>query len=634
MKKAEMAARISLLALGLALAGCGGGGGVASTPTPPAPAPPPPAPPPPPPPPPPTTANADLINLTQSETFTNGSRSGAVSYPKATGAFTASASAGPVNIVYDASTQTYALTSGSRTQSFAPAEVDATTSTGLIKVYKKTSGTTTDTLTLTRPGTAGSLYRYVGGAYWQRTVDGATAISGDFDAVAYGVETPDSAVVRTGGATYATTLLGVVARPDNLYATAGEATLTVNFLSGAISGRSLPNGLRETVAETGAPGRRWDWQFNGNLAGATNAITGTMTLGVASTDSLSGSASGRLYGPVSNEIGLAFQASGADGTRAVGTILGRKSSDTITGTNPSLTDLQFDETFVRRNYGSVAYQSTSNAGLPSVFSSGYFIQPFPYELRYKTSNREFSLVDSGDPSSPTIISTLGTSDASLTDSKFLGYSNNSATSVARLRMYRVGSSNSEVALTYSSFYNLVHIKQNVGGLPNSWFTKNFWIPFGVATANAAMPTTGTASYAGFLHGNAIDGYIDSPTATVSGTIAIGVNFGTAAVSGSISPIITYSTGTTFALGTYSFDRGSYENPGVNRFGVIGSPTIGATFAGGVGSGGPAYNGLVSGTFFGPAAQELTGSFEAQYVPAGTSGILGRVWGAFATTKGP
>lgn len=639
MTKSEIGARVSLLAVGLALAGCGGGsggGGVASTPPPPAPAPTPPAPPPPPPsppPPPPTTANADLISLTQSETFTNDSRTGTVGYPKTTGAFAATASAGAVNIVYDSATQTYTLTSGSRTQSFAPAEVDNATSNGLIKVYKKTSGTITDTLTLTRPGSAGSLYRYVGGAFWQRTIDGTTAVNGEFDAVAYGVETLDSAIVRTGGATYATTLLGVVARPDTLYAMAGEATLSLNFLTGAIGGRSLGGGLRETRADTGTPGRQWDWQFNGTLASTSNAIAGTVTLGVANTDSMTGTGNGRLYGPASDELGIAFQASGADGSRAVGTILGRKTSNTITGNNPSLTNLQFDETFGRLAYGSVAYRSTSNAGLPSVFSTDYILQPPVFELRYSAATQQFSLVNTGNQPNTTVISTSGTADAALTNSKFLGYSTSSPTDIVRWRMYRVGSGNSEIALTYSSFYNLLNITQ-VPGIPGAWTTTNVWVPFGVATPNASMPTTGSASYNGFLNGNAIDGNIGDPTATVSGTIAVGVNFGTAAVTGSISPVITYPTGTTRVLGTYSFLTGNYTNPGVNIQGVIGSPGIGATFAGGPQNAGPVYNGSIAATFFGPAAQELTGRFEAQYVPVGTSGISGRIWGAFASTKGP
>jgi hypothetical protein len=630
-------AQVSMLALSLCLAGCGGdssGGGIASTPTPaPTPAP---TPTPTPTPPPPTTANADLITLGQSETFTNDSRTGAVSYPKAAGSFSASATAGTVNIVYDATSQTYTLTSGGRTQSFAPGDLDAASSTGTFRVFKKVNGTTTDTLSLTRPGTAGSQYRYVGGAFWQRTVDGTATISGDFDAVAYGVETLDSAIVRTGGANYATTLNGVVARPDALYSMVGEATLTLNFLTGSLSGRSLVNGVRETRVDTLTPGRSSEWGFTGTLSGTTNAITGTTTLGVASSDPLTGSASGRLYGPASDELGIAFQASGADGSRAVGTILGRKSSSVITGTNPSLTNLQFNETFARASSGSTGWSAASSAGVPTVFSNDYFIQPSGYELRYNATAQNFALFDAGTFPNTQIISTTGTTDASLTDSRFLGYSNSTTDSVARLKMYRVGSGNSEIALTYSSFYNLEYVSRLPG--TSFWSLKSFWTPYGVTTPNASMPTTGTATYNGFLNGNAIDGNIGDPIAKVGGTVAVALNFGTAAVTGTIRPIITYQSGVTYDFGTLSLFNGSYSNPGVNVQGVVGPPVANAIFgyqnSFGTGPNGPLWNGTLNGTFYGPVGQELTGRFEAQYIPRGTNGVSGRMWGAFATTKAP
>ena len=156
-------------ALGLAVAGCGGGG-VGSTPAPtPAPTPP------------PSTANADLINLTQSESFTNDGAIGSASYPTTSGNFTSASSEGVVSFIYDAPSKTYTMTTQGLSQSFAPGEIDAAQSNANVTVYKKVTGNTTDSLVLTKPGTSGPFnFKYVGGAFWQRTIQGASAINGNF----------------------------------------------------------------------------------------------------------------------------------------------------------------------------------------------------------------------------------------------------------------------------------------------------------------------------------------------------------------------------------------------------------------------------------------------------------------------
>ena len=139
-----------------------------------------------------------------------------------------------------------------------------------------------------------------------------------------------------------------------------------------------------------------------------------------------------------------------------------------------------------------------------------------------------------------------------------------------------------------------------------------------------------------LYGTAIDGNIGDQTASVGGTISVAVNFGTAAVTGSINPIITYRNGTIYNLGALDLFNGQYFNPGVNQGGVSGPPNVTAVFgyqrSFGTGPNGPVVNGFINGTFFGPSFQELTGRWGAEYVPAGTSGAVGRMWGAFGTKK--
>jgi hypothetical protein len=541
-----------------------------------------------------------------------------------------------MSVVYDATSRTYTVTNGARSLAFTPAQIDAASSTPQITVYKRTSGTTADTLTLTKPGTSGRLtYKYVGAGFWQRTVDGINDVSGVFDAFTYGIKTPDAAMVRTGGASFDVDLLGILADPAILYSLSGSGTLTANFLNGTLTGRNF-NGLTYTRSDNPAISFTRNWEFDGTIASNRNAITGTITLNSGSTEPVTGPASGRFYGPGMEELGIAFNANTANilgPISAVGAIIGRKSGNSVAGVNPSLTDLQFDQTFTGAQSGQAAWNSNTSSGTPSVFSSGYLSQQNDYRVRYTLGSRAFSVIDPVN-SNATVITTVGTADAGLTDSKFLGYSTTASNEIDRLRMYRIGSDNAELALTYSSFYNLEQITQLSGS--SSWVYKNYWAPFGVNTANSAMPTTGSASYNGILYGTAIDGNIGDSTASVGGTIQVGVDFGTAAITGSIRPIITYRSGATLDFGSLSLFNGRYNNPGVNQFGVVGPPTFNAVFgyqrSFGTGPNGPLHNGFVEGFFYGPAYQELTGRWTAEYAPAGTSGVTGRIWGAFGSKK--
>ena len=632
----------SACAMAFALAACGGGAGsgVGSTPPPPtgspAPSPSPsPAPSPAPaptPPPPPTGVNDDLTGILASETFPNDAASGSANYPLTGGGFSADVSDQPMSIVYNADQKTYTVSTAATVQTFSPADVVITDRAQ--KVYKLVSGQTTDTLTLSQPGTSGLNYKYVGSAFWQRTTENDNSISGSFHALTYGAETPDSAIVRTGGAYYDATLLGAIARPSQLVSIFGEATLGLNLLTGEISGRSAYNGLREIVPETLQYGQTGSWSFVGQLANASNGITGTVTLFDASTDSLSGSATGRLYGPGADELGLAFSATGFDGSQAVGTILGRKNDTSFTATNPSLTDLQFSQTFDLYTRSGLSWSAQSSDGTPAVYSTSYLPADDNYILQYDKSNDSFRLVTLSFPET-TVISTAGTADASLSDNKFAGYSSTVASdeeTTTQLRIYRFGDANSEVALTYSSFYNLVRIKSSA-----SYHTySNSWIPFGVYTQPESLPRTGTGNYVGILQGNAIDGDIGDLLATVTGSLTMNVNFASATLDGSINPIITYANGTQRDFGAASLRDGQVTIPGINVQNIAGPPYITAAFGrGSVGdtnSDKRLLGGSLLGYFFGPKGEEITGRFSAEYAPDGEIGFSGKMWGSFATKK--
>jgi hypothetical protein len=259
--KILLKASVALLALAtLSACGDGGGGGVASTPTPP----PPPAPPSPPPPPPPP--NTSLINLTSSESFVNDAATGSANFPKTGTGQTATATPTAMTVAYDLASKGYTLTVGSRSLTFLPSDIDAAQSNAGVAVYVKRNGTTTDSLSLTKPGTAGRFtYEFVGGGFWQRTTDGAAAVSGSFDAFSYGKPTTDAAVPRTGRAEYAIDVLGVETVPNNVLGITGTGTTQIDFTTGDLTLKGTLTGTRFGTAGFGGGGK---------MSSTANAFTG------------------------------------------------------------------------------------------------------------------------------------------------------------------------------------------------------------------------------------------------------------------------------------------------------------------------------------------------------------------------
>jgi hypothetical protein len=307
----------------------------APTPTPtPTPAPTPaPTPTPTPTPPPPTGGNPSLLDLQNSESFANDTASGSASFPRSGGNPTTTAAAGTGTIVYDASTRGYTLTAQGRSLAFLPSDIDASQTTNAIVVYKKVNGTTVDTLTLTCPGTSGRFtYTYVGGAFWQRTTETATRIDGQFDAMAYGVRTPASAVPRTGTGEYSVDLIGVESLSNNVVGVTGQGTLRVDFATGAVV---------TTGAMTAPISGPTNFSSEARLASNANSFTGTFRYW--DFGEFTGTINGAFYGPAAQEVGAAYSARQGDGRAAVGLIIGR--SRTPSTGNATLTNLTVNEFF-------------------------------------------------------------------------------------------------------------------------------------------------------------------------------------------------------------------------------------------------------------------------------------------------
>lgn len=464
-----------------------------------------------------------------SENFTNDAASGSASVPKNGSAGANSMAFATVGVSYDASSQRYTISSSERTQSFSASDRDATQSNSAIDVYIRKSGNTTDSLTLTKPGTSGPLrYRYVGAGFWQRTTESSTAISGSFDAFSYGVETPDAALPRTGQANFTTDLLGVISSPYDLVSFAGDGVLAARFDTGDMTF----SGRYATVDPfTGMPNPSTNYDGTAKISGSSNAFTGSLMIFPLTT-----TVKGRFYGPGAEELGAVLSGSDA-GYSITGTLTGRRAGST--GGNDGLLSLAGDQQF--DNYtGYLKYPNFEVNALRIVLdSSGKPLSERPvYDARtfdqfvVNRTNGTFRVQNGGnvmaDFSSANRVS-------SESNASFTVYRKAAAGVTEELRVANPGSGNTTIALTYTSFGSWITTTP-IGSSGNSSKETAYFV-YGMRTDPKIFPTTGSASYQGIISGSGIS--ISGPLNyyDVSGTFGANLNFATRQITGSLSPTV-------------------------------------------------------------------------------------------------
>jgi hypothetical protein len=496
-------------------------------------------------------------------------------------------SAATGTIAYDATTRSYTLSVQGRSLTFGPADIDASQSTAAITVYLKVNGATTDSLTLTKPGTSGRFtYNWVGGAFWQRTVQGGAAITGSMDAFAYGVRTPDAALPRTGRAEYAVDLIGAQSGASGVVGVTGQGIMQVDFAGGGIT----------TVGTLTAPiTGPTVFSSEARLASDRNAFAGTFRY--SDFGEFAGTVSGAFYGPAAQEVGAAYQASRSDGTVAVGALIGR--STPATGTNAKLSALTANQIFAgdaARMTATLTGTSGSNA-TAGTFSNGA-AAPTALVVNYDAAQKSYSLIapersqyfGPDRPGSPAHFDrSIGTDRESLSfpAPPTIGLDFRSVT-------------NADLLL------NLEYVKpgrwlyQQPGGPSATAYTiRDF--AFGLATPSAAVPRTGSAGFVIGFTGTAADG--DFPNlVNFGGNGTAIVNFASGAISGSgllgFREDFTLS-GRATRTGTGDFSLSATLSSSANAF----NGTLSFT---GFGS----YSGPLLGRLYGPAAEEIGGSFSA------------------------
>jgi hypothetical protein len=213
-------------------------------------------------------------------------------------------------VVYDSVADSYTVRdtgSLATTSTFAPANIDGAASTAAFTVYKKVSGSTTETFRRLNQSALNPLIvlSYVDYGQWRRaTVSGGTTSVND-TYVVFGARTATTPIIGT--ASYSTVLDGTFVNKTGSYAVSGTGTFNANFGTGVIDYSSTASATPETSGTAFSFGTMTG---AGTIAYRSAGFSGT---GTTNGSGYAMDVNGNFYGPAADEIGGVFRIRGNAG---------------------------------------------------------------------------------------------------------------------------------------------------------------------------------------------------------------------------------------------------------------------------------------------------------------------------------
>lgn len=568
-----MGSRYLPLAGCLVLAACGGGGGgVNATPAPPTASP---APSPPP-------ANTTLTNLVASQSFTNDAASTNVVFESATRTtITGGTVPGALSVSYDRPSNSYAVTLSGASQTFGAGEVIADTADEIR--YRRSDAGQNSFLTIARtPYSGGVARRYVGLGFWQRNAIVEGRQNTQFSVFTYGLDTPVAGVPRTGTAAFDIDVFGLSAAPGREpYSFTGAGVFSADFAAGVFSAQSSLT-QRSLVSENGVFGGGIEILTSGRLTSSGN-FSGAMLFG--GTDGrISGTLAGRLYGPTGEELGASFSGATAAGSSVAGSFTGVRST-TSQPANLTLTNLTREQLFYARTgeLGITRFQGEARLNVSAQSSGAGQIN------RLNSETFSYGPPTSQYPGGQFTINDRVTG----TDPNFIAYRKTINGTEVSLELYRPGSANTELALTYASLTRWRSVAPQSGVTTQEG---RLFSAYGLTTpAGLLAARTGTGRYEGVAYGAAANATTGAQW-DVRGTSRFDVDFNAQRFTGAL---VLRGAGLN---GTASVDFGTLDASG--SIASFTGDFSGSLTRGGVGAG------QIGLRFFGPDGEELAGPFSA------------------------
>lgn len=552
---------------GLLLAACsgggGGGGGVGTIPTPaPTPAP---------------TTNTTIRDLKVSQTFTGDSSSAAFTIDRVTQTgITGSARASSLSVSYDAATNSYTISGDGRNTAFGPADV--TSSDPYDTIYTKTGSDGRSYLTLVKqPYSQGATTQYVGLGFYQHNRLTDQQQETDFATFTYGLPTAAAAVPKTGTAAFGIDAFGAVTKAgQEPRAFQGHGTFSVDFAAGIFAAQTY---LTESslVSDDGVVGGGIELTAGGSLA--SNGSFSGNALYEGWFGAVGGVLNGRFYGPAAEELGASFAGTGADGMAVAGSFTGQRDSS-LKPDNLTLTNMTQAQLFYTRYGGNLVGQlnwlnaETFTASPPT---SDLYGGTFTINDKIAGTDPNFTTYRK------TFTGTFGSQDVTL-------------------ELFKPGSTNTRLALTYASFGHwATTVPWGTGTTP-----VHQYFAYGLETPGRLLSgRTGTGRYEGVVYGNGISSNGTTRYA-VTGSSRFDVDFGAQSLSGALSMNGT-SGGATVDFGSFDFSGSLVSYSGESGFTLV-------------------RNGQNAGSlttrFYGPDGQEIAGPFYVNVPPEVTGSGIG------------
>jgi hypothetical protein len=425
------------------------------------------------------------------------------------------------------------------------------------------------------------------------------------DAYLYGQNSPVAAIPHTGSATYDVSI-GGIAMPagTSMQSFNGIGSLRADFASGSLKTiglyqthafvNSYPASLANGFGEVAGSG---NWSGNARLSG--NSFDGSISFDGALASS--GTMKGGFFGPALENVGAVIKADLGGGGKLVATVYGAPGAD-ISAAQNGLAALTEPTTL----QGMVSsYDVTPSVSPPTSSSLGDTI-----EVRYDPTTNNY-VVRSTLPGSTRPEVSILNADRSAAESngKFNVYHGTTYDA----RVYRTGSTNPEIALTYTSF---AQINQTTI-VDGRSVTSSRFVTFGGLTPQFQMPKTGIATYSGIVYGEGNDSQFANK-ALLSGTSRLTTDFGSGATSLSMNILSTDSvSGASRALGTFAYSAPDH-GLGTNRF------SLNAAYNAG-------FSGTVIGQFNGLDASEFGATF-ALRIPANGQSVYDSIFAGLAVGK--
>lgn len=555
----------------LLLAGCGGGGGSGSTPTPPAPIP----------------TNTLITNLVADQTFNGSAGTTDTTFGPGGAVVTSTSAPGSISVSYNAAAKSYSVSIAGRSQTFTPADSVSGSREGEQVFMKEASGLKERLTLVTSPRLGTTSNRYVGMGFWRQSRLDPTTQPERVASFVYGLQTPNSAMPRTGQGNFLIDVYALSSVPGFAPSSLdGTGRFDIDFMQGAFSTDTY---LKETDLVTGDTrvGGSLRLIGSGLLSSSDPTFSGYVTLETRHAN-MSGVLSGRFYGPNADEIGASFTVTDRAGGTAAGSFTGQR-REGAPQVNLSLANATVAEQFLAPGATLTFLDYTlSDPQARISMREGGLANKLGGNFRFLPGLSSLPIVD--------FTSAMLVPGAANFDT----YRTTVDGEAVKLELYKIGQANSELALTY---VGLGRWQTNIFiGITQREYQS---FVYGLETpARLLTARTGTGRYDGVVYGSAAN-----PTTRafydVRGSSRYDVDFSRQTYSGFLQ-LRGLKDDETVDFGRYEF---------TGSMGYMAESSASLTYAG-------EHRGELRSRFYGPKGEEIGGRFTinvpASVHPGGTA----------------